>query len=133
MKAVVTGKDFPILEDVTIDFGESQGNNRLWGENLLARDKVLYKGHAIAAVAATSPHIAEEALGLIEVDYEVLPVVLTVFDAMKDDAPLIHDGLTTWNVPQRFRAGPTPASRATSPATFSSSVATSKRASARPT
>ncbi len=105
VKAVVTGKDFPILEDETIDFGETQGNNRMWGENLLARDKALYKGHAIAAVAATSPHIAEEALGLIKVEYEPLPVVLTAPEAMKPDAPLLHDGLTTWNVPQRFARG----------------------------
>src|SRR5665213_1033196 len=40
--AVVTGADFPILENKTIDFGETQGNNRVLGENLLARDKVLY-------------------------------------------------------------------------------------------
>jgi CO/xanthine dehydrogenase Mo-binding subunit len=106
VKAVVTGKDFPILESETIDFGETQGNNRLWGENLLARDKVLYKGHAVAAVAATSPHIAEEALGLIKVEYEPLPVVLTVLDAMKADATQVHDGrLTTWKVPQRFARG----------------------------
>src|SRR5712692_3190233 len=39
VKAVVTGKDFPILENKMVDFGETQGNNRLWGENLLARDK----------------------------------------------------------------------------------------------
>ena len=105
VKAVVTGKDFPILEEVHIDFGESQGNNRMLGENLLARDKVLYKGHALAAVAATSPHIAEEALKLIKVEYEVLPVVLTVQDAMKEGAPFLHDDLTTWSVPQRFVRG----------------------------
>ena len=51
--------------------------------NILARGKVLYDGHAVAAVAATSPHIAEEALRLIEVEYEVLPPVMSVEDAMK--------------------------------------------------
>ena len=50
---------------------------------------MLYDGHAIAAVAATSPHIAEEALRLIEVDYEVLPPVMTVEDAMKPGAPIL--------------------------------------------
>src|SRR3546814_4578483 len=44
--------------------------------NCLALDKVLYEGHAVAAVAATSPEIAREALGLIDVEYEVLPHVL---------------------------------------------------------
>ncbi len=57
--------------------------------NILARGKVLYDGHAIAAVAATSPHIAEEALRLIEVDYEVLPPVMTVEDAMEPGAPIL--------------------------------------------
>jgi CO/xanthine dehydrogenase Mo-binding subunit len=105
VKGVVTGKDFPIMENRAIDFGESQGNNRMLAENLLARDKVLYKGHAVAAVAATSPHIAEEALNLIRVEYEPLPVLLNVHDAMKEDAPHLHEDLTTWKVPQRFVRG----------------------------
>ena len=57
--------------------------------NILAHEKVLYDGHAIAAVAATSPHIAEEALRLIEVEYEVLPPVMTVDVAMKPGAPIL--------------------------------------------
>jgi CO/xanthine dehydrogenase Mo-binding subunit len=64
----------------------------------MASYKVLYKGHAVAAIAATSAHIAEEALSLIQVDYEILPAVLTVHDAMKEDAPLLLDNMTT-----RFR------------------------------
>ena len=60
-------------------------------ENLIAKDKVLYHGHGVAMVAATSPHIAEEALDLIEVEYEVLPPVLDVMDAMKADAPILRD------------------------------------------
>jgi CO/xanthine dehydrogenase Mo-binding subunit len=63
--------------------------------NVLAADKALYKGHAVAAVAAINPHIAEEALQLIEVDYEVLPAVLNVLDAMQNNAPILHDTLTT--------------------------------------
>ena len=59
-------------------------------ENLLAKGKVLYKGHPIAAVAASNPHVAEEALSLIEVEYEVLPAVTNVEDAMKPDAPILH-------------------------------------------
>ena len=42
----------------------------------------------MAAIAATSPHVAEEAAKLIQVEYEVLPAVLTIADALKDDAPL---------------------------------------------
>ena len=85
--AVATAKDFPIVEDQVIDLAETQGNVRMIAENVLAHDKALYKGHAVAAVAAVNSHIAEDALDLIEVDYEVLPAVLTVRDAMKEDAP----------------------------------------------
>jgi CO/xanthine dehydrogenase Mo-binding subunit len=61
----------------------------------MAREKVLYEGHAIAAVAATTPAIAQEALKLIEVDYEVLPHVIDVDDAMKPDAPLLFEDMIT--------------------------------------
>jgi xanthine dehydrogenase molybdenum-binding subunit len=59
----------------------------------------------VAAVAATSPHIAEEALQLIQVDYEVLPSVLTLQDAMKEDAPLLHQDMTTRFRVERFGRG----------------------------
>jgi len=58
VKAVVTGQEFPIVHERPIDFGETLGNVRVLAENALAKDKALYKGHAIAAVAATSPHVA---------------------------------------------------------------------------
>ena len=64
-------------------------------QNVLAHDKVLYAGHAIAGVAATSPHIAEEALSLIEVEYDLLPPVDNVLAAMGGDAPILIDGLKT--------------------------------------
>ena len=95
VKAVATAKDFPIIGVQVIDFGEVLGNARMMAENDLARDKVLYVGHAVAAVAATSLEVAQEALGLIEVDYEVLSPVLNVHDAMRQDAPLLHENLTT--------------------------------------
>ena len=63
--------------------------------NCLAMGKVLYKGHAVAAVAAANVHLAEEAAARIKVEYEVLPSVTWVLDAMKDDAPLLHDDLRT--------------------------------------
>ena len=61
-------------------------NPRFLSNNCLAADKVLYKGHAVAGVAADSMSIAEVAVTLIDVDYEVLPAVVDVLDAMKDDA-----------------------------------------------
>ena len=96
--AVATARDLPIIQQRPLDFENVQGNPRIIAENILASEKVLYQGHAVAAVAATSPHIAEEALKLIEVDYEVLPTVLGWRDALKEDAPLLHEGMTT-----RFR------------------------------
>ncbi|MBC8281155.1 MAG: xanthine dehydrogenase family protein molybdopterin-binding subunit [Chloroflexi bacterium] len=101
--AVVTSKDFPIINNVTIDLAE--GGARLLAEHIMAADKARYKGHAVAAVSATSPHIAEAALDLIEVDYEVLKPVLSIKDAMKDDAPLLHDNLTTHFKIERFARG----------------------------
>ena len=70
---------------------------KLLRDNVLASDKVLYVGHPVAAVAATSPHVAEEALSLIDVDYEVLPSVTTVEAAMAPDAPVLHEHLGAAN------------------------------------
>ena len=66
--------------------------------NIMAREKVLYEGHAVAAVAAISTTIADEALGLIEVDYEVLPHVIDVDEAMEPDAPLLFEDMITRGV-----------------------------------
>ena len=73
VRAVVTAADLPEAEDKVEDLGEGAINLKYLSDNVLASEKVLYHGHAVAAVAATSPHIAEEAAGLIEVDYELLP------------------------------------------------------------
>ena len=103
--AVATAADFPIMAQGGIDFAQLQGNARMIAENVLAHTKVLYKGHAVAAVAATNRHIAEDALKLIEVDYELLPVVLTLHDAMQPDAPLLHEEMTTRFRVERFARG----------------------------
>ncbi|MFN4258504.1 MAG: xanthine dehydrogenase family protein molybdopterin-binding subunit [Gemmataceae bacterium] len=91
VEAVVTSADLPDPGTKIAELGEGAIVLRHLSSNCLARDKVLYKGHAVAAVAATSPHIAEEALKLIEVDYEPLPPVIDVVAAMKDGAPLLHE------------------------------------------
>ena len=90
VKAVVTSADFPELEP-----GDAQRNV---SRNLMARDKVLYEGHAVAAVAASSGRLAKQAAEAIVVEYEVLPHVLTVDEAMADDAPVLHADLLTGNV-----------------------------------
>ena len=94
--AVVTSADFPdSARDSTVDYGE--GDHALWQlrSNSMAIDKVHYKGQPVAGVAAVNVHVAEEACKLIEVEYEVLPVVTSVLDAMKDDAPLLHEDQMT--------------------------------------
>jgi xanthine dehydrogenase molybdenum-binding subunit len=93
VKAIVTAADLPELGDKAQAAGEQVLNLHHLSLNILARDKALYDGHAVAAVAATSPHIAEEALRLIEVDYELLPPVMTVEAAMKPGAPIILPSL----------------------------------------
>ena len=92
VRAVLTSADFPEYanEPVTGAAGGPPQNMHHVSTKILARDKVLFRGHPVAAVAADSPHEAEEALDLIEVDYEVLPVVTTVEEAMADGAPLLH-------------------------------------------
>ncbi|PKB73271.1 MAG: oxidoreductase [SAR202 cluster bacterium Io17-Chloro-G7] len=103
--AVCTSKDFPIIEDQVIDLAEAQGTARLMAEHVLANQKALYKGHALAAVAAVNAHVAEQAIKLIDVDYEVLPTVLTLRDALKEDAPILHENLTTMFRVERFSRG----------------------------
>jgi xanthine dehydrogenase molybdenum-binding subunit len=93
--AVVTSAELPDRA-ASARLGEmGDVNLRHMSNNVLARDKVLYVGHAVAAVAATSPHVAAEALRLIEVEYEPLPPVLEVRGAMEADAPLLHEDLYT--------------------------------------
>ena len=98
VKAIVTSDDFPPIASEEAFVGEGPMNFRDLSRNCLARDKVLYDGHAVAAVAATSPSIAEEACELIEVQYHVLPYVIDVEEAMQPDAPLLHDDLFTQGV-----------------------------------
>jgi len=83
VRAVITGKDFP---------GISVGFMRKYADRPpIAIDKVRYCGEVVAAVAATEPDIAEEALDLIDAEYEELPVVLNGEQALAEGAPLIHD------------------------------------------
>ena len=91
VKAVVIGTDLPE--------GLKGGDLHLQ-ENTLARDKVYYDGHAVAAVAATSALAAKDAVKLIEVEYELLPHVIDVDEAMKPDAPVIRADAQDHSVPE---------------------------------
>jgi CO/xanthine dehydrogenase Mo-binding subunit len=101
VKAVVTAADFPNLASEEYEAGESASNLRDLSLNCMARDKALYDGHAVAAVAATSAAIADKALELILVTYDVLPHVIEVEAAMAPDAPLLHANLFTEGLPTR--------------------------------
>ena len=86
VKAVVTGQDAPghlmgkVLRDMPV----------------LCWDRVRYIGDRVAAVAAETPDAAEEALLRIDVDYEVLPAVFDPMEAMRPDAPLLHDDVASY-------------------------------------
>jgi xanthine dehydrogenase molybdenum-binding subunit len=80
VRAVITGYDLP---DVRVGF--------LGDQTVLKRDVVRQFRDEVAAVAAISPEIAEEAVRLIEVEYEPLPAVFDPIEAMKPDAPLVHE------------------------------------------
>ena len=95
VKAVITAADFEEQPTTLIAAGEMQVNYRDVATNVMARHKALYDGHAVAAVAATSNSVADQALALIEVDYEVLPHVIDVVEAMQDGAPVLHDDMFT--------------------------------------
>ena len=94
--AVVTATDFPARDSgqPALPSGLDSALQNM-KDNILASDKVLYRGHPVAAVAAANLHVAETALGLIEVEYEVLPVVLTAPEGMMEDAPILHTNLMT--------------------------------------
>ena len=81
VRAVVTGQDVP--------------TDSAAARKVIAKDKVLYKGHPVAAVAAASAHEAEQALALIEVEYEPMKAATEVREAMAEDAELLHENQTT--------------------------------------
>ena len=90
VNAVVTRNDFPELPPGTPGGDLSR--------NVMAREKVLYDGHPVAAVAATSESIARRALKLIKVEYEILPHVIDPVKAMAADAPILHSHIRTKGV-----------------------------------
>ena len=86
VKAVLTGKDLPYRVGLY-----------MVDKPILADGKARYCGEPVAAVAATTEEIAREALGLIKVDYEVLPPVLDAREALKPESPLVHEFLHTYD------------------------------------
>ncbi len=95
--SVITSGDLPTPAEGETGGGEGgeQQNIKHKSANMLAREKVLYDGHAVAAVAAVDFHTADEALRRIKVEYEVLEPVLDVRMAMEPDAPVLNDDVFT--------------------------------------
>ncbi|MEE8564458.1 MAG: xanthine dehydrogenase family protein molybdopterin-binding subunit [Atribacterota bacterium] len=97
VKAVVTGKEF------ATNFNNPLIGNPLADQPFLAVEKVRYIGEPIAVVAAINPEIAEDALDLIRVEYEQLPAVLNVEDALKYDIPLVHENFNNFRYSPGFK------------------------------
>ena len=91
--AVITAADFP-------DRSQFSWRRKGFNDNLLASDKVFYHGHAVAAVAATSNAAAQAAAEAVVVDYEVLDAVTDALEALKPNAPVLHDALFTEGLPE---------------------------------
>ena len=106
VKAIATAADFPDVSAEIADQEEGMTvNYGFYSRNVMAREKALYRGHAIAAVAATSAAVAEEALGLIDVEFEVLTPVLDADTAMAEGAPVLHERLVTLTNPDMRQGG----------------------------
>jgi CO/xanthine dehydrogenase Mo-binding subunit len=95
VKAVLTSKDLPDLTN------GNRGNYDIL-ENCMARDRALYDGHAVAAVAAVDEETARKALKLIKVDYKILPHVTDVDTAMADDAPIVQPHIRYQDAPSNI-------------------------------
>jgi CO/xanthine dehydrogenase Mo-binding subunit len=104
VKAIVTGKDFPETT-AKLALGEAAIDLHEVADNVIARTKVLYHGHAVAAVAATSVDVAREALSKINVMYDVLTPVMTIDQATAPNAPILHEAMVTKGV--KDAKGPT--------------------------
>ena len=91
VKAVVTHKDVPDHPPAKPPFGPAVSDFHDLSRNIMAREKVLYDGHAVAAVAATTESIAKRAVRKIKVEYEILPHVLDPYEAAQAGAPILHE------------------------------------------
>ena len=89
--AVVTNADLPQASDEMVDLGEGATNLKWAVDNILASDKALYAGHAVAAVAAADRYTAEEAARAIDVQYEVLQSATNVDETIDPGMPAILD------------------------------------------
>ncbi|MSQ15061.1 MAG: xanthine dehydrogenase family protein molybdopterin-binding subunit [Dehalococcoidia bacterium] len=97
VKSIITAADVPDIMYGTV------GNIR--DRSFMARDRVRFIGEPVAAVAAIDEDVAEYAVSLIEVEYEPLPAVFDVLEAMKEGAPLVHEKLQEYEGSTGLRKG----------------------------
>jgi len=102
--AVMTGKDLPALKDEFIDHGEGTENIAWSSENIMATKKVLYTGHAVAAIAAVDRYVADYAASKIKVEYEPLESVTNVEDATKEGSPILLEDLVGDHIGKKVKS-----------------------------
>ena len=95
VKAIITGADMPAITQSGSAGGEVLVDLNDLRDKVLAQNKANWQGHPVAVVAATSPNVADEAAQLIEVDYELLPIVEDIRQAIAPGAPLVHETVRT--------------------------------------
>lgn len=93
--ATMTGDDLPEPGDRVIPGGEVEIKLKDITPVIMAQGKVVYHSQPVAAIAATSARLAQEAAELVKVEYEVLPHVLDMHEALKEGAPLVQEDLIT--------------------------------------
>lgn len=101
VKAIITAADFhDVPVGATIPMGEAGYDMWMVAQINMARDKVFWVGQPIAVVAAVDVHVAAEAVALVDVEYEPLPAVMSINDAMAPGAPIIHERIITTGLDQ---------------------------------
>jgi xanthine dehydrogenase molybdenum-binding subunit len=98
--AVVTARDIWAVDGAVDRQDEVPVSLKFFRDHCMASDKALFKGHAVAAVAAIDQYVADEACALIRVEYDVLPPVMDVLAAREEHSPLLHERLLTRSLGQ---------------------------------
>jgi CO/xanthine dehydrogenase Mo-binding subunit len=106
VKALLTGADFPSIEDIVVRMGESSGSTVDMSQNTMAQGVAYYDGHPVAAVAAMTQEAADEAAALVVVDYEILPHVIDINESFKLDAPVINPKLVASGLAEGEKVSP---------------------------
>ncbi len=102
VRAVVTAADFPDPGDELVSTYRGPVPRRWHLDHLMASETVLHRGQPVAALCGTDPHLAEDALALIEVEYEPLPPLLSIGEATAPSAPILIDNESAAAVPGLF-------------------------------